>query len=202
MKETTNFHKLENILKSNKGYITREDVDKNNIPSWFLSDFVRRKGLEKIAPGFYANEAYIVDDYYILQKRYPKYIYAGMSALYLLSLTDKIVTDLEVVAPQGYNPSREKNNISIRRISDSKKYSLGVTSVKTMFGYSVQTYDPERTICDLVKYRDEYDAETFVKAVRFYIRKYNDQIKLMRYAKILGVEKKVFEIMELVANED
>ena len=93
MKEMTNFHKLENILKSNKGYITREDVDKNNIPSWFLSDFVRRKGLEKIAPGFYANEAYIVDDYYILQKRYPKYIYTGMSALYLLSLTDKIVTE-------------------------------------------------------------------------------------------------------------
>jgi len=202
MKEITNYHKLEKIIESNKGYITREDVDKNNIPSWFLSDFVKRKGLIRIAPGFYANKAYTVDDYYILQKRYPKYIFSGMSALYLLSLTDKIVTDLEVVAPHGYNPSRDKNNkLIIRRISDPIKYSLGVVTIKTMFGNSVQTYDPERTICDLVKYREDYDAETFVKALRFYIKKYNNQIKLMQYAKMLSVEKKVFEVMELISND-
>ena len=34
------------------------------------------------------------------------------------------------------------------------------------------------------------------------LKKYNNQTKLMRYAKALNVEKKVFEIMEVIVNED
>ena len=66
MKENTNYSMLEKIFKTNGGYITREDVDNANISSWFLSDFVKRNGLNKIAPGFYANDNYIIDNYYIL----------------------------------------------------------------------------------------------------------------------------------------
>ena len=48
MKDNTNYSKLEMIFKTNDGYITREDVDNANIPSWFLSDFVRKNNLNKI----------------------------------------------------------------------------------------------------------------------------------------------------------
>ena len=203
MKEFSNIKKIETIFKKNKGYITREDIDRNNIPSWFLSDFVKKNNLTKFAPGFYADESYIVDEYYLLQKRYPKFIFSGMSSLFLHSLTDKVVEDMEVVAPQGYNPSREKkNNLSIRRISDKNSYFLGIEEKKTMYGNIVKTYDPERTICDLIKYRDKYDIEVFIKAIKKYVKKYNNQTKLMRYAKALNVEKKVFEIMEVIVNED
>ena len=203
MKEFSNINKIETIFKKNKGYITREDIDRNNIPSWFLSDFVKKNNLTKFAPGFYADESYIVDEYYLLQKRYPKFIFSGMSSLFLHSLTDKVVEDMEVVAPQGYNPSREKkNNLSIRRISDKNSYFLGIEEKKTMYGNIVKTYDPERTICDLIKYRDKYDIEVFIKAIKKYVKKYNNQTKLMRYAKALNVEKKVFEIMEVIVNED
>ena len=65
-----------------------------------------------------------------------------------------------------------------------------------------KTYDPERTICDLIKYRDKYDIEVFIKAIKKYVKKYNNQTKLMRYVKALNVEKKVFEIMEVIVNED
>ena len=203
MKEFSNINEIETIFKKNKGYITREDIDRNNIPSWFLSDFVKKNNLTKFAPGFYADESYIVDEYYLLQKRYPKFIFSGMSSLFLHSLTDKVVEDMEVVAPQGYNPSREKkNNLSIRRISDKNSYFLGIEEKKTMYGNIVKTYDPERTICDLIKYRDKYDIEVFIKAIKKYVKKYNNQTKLMRYAKVLNVEKKVFEIMEVIVNED
>ena len=203
MKEFSNINEIETIFKKNKGYITREDIDRNNIPSWFLSDFVKKNNLTKFAPGFYADESYIVDEYYLLQKRYPKFIFSGMSSLFLHSLTDKVVEDMEVVAPQGYNPSREKkNNLSIRRISDKNSYFLGIEEKKTMYGNIVKTYDPERTICDLIKYRDKYDIEVFIKAIKKYVKKYNNQTKLMRYAKALNVEKKVFEIMEVIVNED
>ena len=203
MKENTNYSKVEKIFNDNGGYITRKNIDEANIPSWFLSDYVRKNNLTKIAPGYYANESYFVDYYYVLQRRYPKYIFASMTALYLHHLTDKIPTNIEVVAPQGYNPSRKKiDNLSIRRISSNEIYNLGIIEIDTIFGNKVKVYDEERTICDIIKYREKYDGETFIKAIKFYIRKTNNQTKLFKYAKIMNIEKKVFEVMEVINNDD
>ena len=52
MKDNTNYSILENIFKTNGGYITREDVDNANISSWFLSDFVERNNLTIITIQF------------------------------------------------------------------------------------------------------------------------------------------------------
>ena len=203
MKENSNYSKIEKIFNINGGYITREDIDKAEISSWFLSDFVRKNKLIKVAPGYYASESYFADDYYVLQRRYPKFIFSDMSALYLHHLTDKIPTDIEVVAPQGYHPFRNRiDNLSIRRISNDEVYNLGITEIETPFGNKVRVYDEERTICDVIKYRDRYDGETFIKAIKFYKRKTNNQTKLFKYAKMMNIEKKVFEIMEVVNNDD
>ena len=203
MKDFTNYSKLETIFINNGGFITRKDVDAAEIPSWFLSDFVRKKDLIKVAPGFYVSDSYFVDDYYIFQKRYPKYIFSGMSALYLHHLTDKIPTYIEVTAPQGYHPTRNKmDNVLIRFVSNNDIFALGITEIKTSFGSVVKAYDEERTICDLIKYRDKYDGETFIKAIKAYIRKTNNQTKLFKYARVMGIEKKVFDILEVVNNDD
>lgn len=199
MKEIRNLEKLENILIQNGGFITRKDVDANNVPSWFLSDFVRKKELIKVAPGFYATKSYPIDEHFIFQKKYPKFIFSRMTSLYLLGLTDKIPSFIEVTGPIGYNPIHENDNeVIVHRISDKTKYTLGIIDVDTMFGNSVRTYDPERTICDIVKHRKDYDSETFVKAIRLYVQKYNNQTKLFEYSRILGVENELFDVMELI----
>ena len=203
MKEETNYTKLETIFRGNGGFITRQDADEALIPSWFLSDFVRRKGLIKLAPGFYAEADYAPDEYFILQRRYSKYIFSGLSALYLHHLTDKIPVFMEVTSPQGYNPSRQKMGfLSIRRISNPDIYSLGIAEVETSFGHVVRAYDEERTVCDIIKARDRYDSETFIKAIRTYVRNVNNQAKLFEYARAMGIEKKVFEVVEVFANEN
>ena len=202
MKEI-NYKKIEKIFKLNGNYITRKDVDEANISSWFLSDFVKKNKLNKIAPGVYADDSFIVDEYFLLQKRFPKFIFSGMSALYLNGLTDKIVTSIEVTAPQGYNPTRNKlDRVIIHRISNREIYSLGIVSIKTIYGNDVNVYDAERTICDIVKNRNKYDSETFIKAIKWYVKRINKQFKLFNYAKILKVEKELFEIMEILFGED
>ena len=201
MKDITNYQKLEQIFNTNKGFITRQDVDEANIPSWFLSDFIKRNKLQKVAPGFYADNNYVVDDYYILQRRYPKYIFSGLSALFMLDLIDKIPTDIEVSAPQGYNPARQKiDSLIIHKISNKDIYELGIKEVSTIFNNIVKTYDEERTICEIIKNRDKFDPETFIKAVKNYVNKINNQTKLFRYARALGIEKKVQEIIEVISN--
>ena len=203
MKEITNYSKIKSIIKTNGGYITREDIDKANIPSWFLSDFVKKNKLIKVAPGFYASESYILDEYFILQRRFQKYIFSGVSALYLHKLTDRTPDFIDVTAPQGYNPTRSRiDSLIIHKISNENLYKLGITEAETMFGNTVKVYDEERTICDVIKYRDKYDAETFIKAIKLYVKKTNNQLKLFKYARAMGIEKKVFEIMEVIVNEN
>lgn len=202
MKEMTNYVKIDAIFERNGGFVTRKDIDEENIPSWFLSDYVKKNKLNKIAPGFYASDEYAVDEYLILQMRYPKYIFSGMSALYLHYLTDKIPTDIYVTCPQGYHPSKNRSDsLIVTRVSDTDLYSLGISEAETMFGNKVRAYDKERTICDLIKHRDEYDGETFVKAIKNYVNGEVDQSRLFRYARMMKIEKKVFEIMEIVASK-
>ena len=88
MKDRTNYSLLEKIFKAVDEYITHEDIYNSNISSWFLSDFVKRNNLSKIAPGFYTDDNYIIDNYCIIQRRYPKYINIGhiplpVTAIYL-----------------------------------------------------------------------------------------------------------------------
>ena len=203
MKENTNYSILLKIFVRNGGFITRKDVDEANVSSWFLSYFVKKNGLSKIAPGLYGDENYIYDKLHIIQRRYPKYIFTGITALYLYGLTDKIPEIIEVVAPQGYNPSRKKDkSLRVRQISDPHKYLSDITEIETDFGNIVKVYSAERVICDLIKNRDKYDSELFVKAIKLYLRKINNQIKLFECARNNNIEKKVFEIVEVANNED
>lgn len=203
MKENSNYLKILKIFSDNKGCLSRKEIDSAKIPSWFLYDFVKKNNLNKVAPGFYTSNDFIADDYFILQKRFPKYVFSGMSALYLHNLTDKIPVLIYVSAPLGYNPSREKNEIlMVHWIKDLDIYNMGIVKVRTIFGNEVFAYDRERTICDLVKYRDKYDGETFIKAIKTFAKEKPNQIKLFEYAKAMKIEKKMFEIMEVIMNEN
>ncbi len=200
--EVTNFKKID-IIFNNKGFITRNDIDEVNISSWFLTDYVRKNDLRRIAPGVYANEDFETDEYFIFQQRYPKYIFSGLSSLYIHNLTDKIPQEIEVSGPQGYNPIRNKpKNLLIHQISNIEIYELGIEKKKTIFGNFINVYDKERTICDLIKNRNKFDSETFIKAIRLYVKSGISQIKLSKYSKIMNIESKVFNIMEIFINED
>lgn len=75
--------------------------------------------------------------------------------------------------------------------------------METNFGYKIKVYDMEKTVCDFIKNRDRIEAESFVKCMHFYKRnKDKDLGRLYKYAKIMKIYDKVFEIMELLLNEE
>ena len=58
---------IRNIIKSNRGFLTRKDIVKRGIPSIYLSRYVKKHGLRQIARGFYATKDWIVDPYLLFQ---------------------------------------------------------------------------------------------------------------------------------------
>jgi predicted transcriptional regulator of viral defense system len=195
---------LQTILSKNQGFITNREAVLAGVSSNNLLTFAKKEGLRKIDRGFYAKKEWPVDDYLVFQRRYPQFIYSYESALYLWGLTDQIVAQKIVTGPNGYHPYREKKkNIEGHFERNLTTYKMGVTTRKTIFGNEVFVYDQEKTICDLIRRRKEIDSEVFVKALYgFAHRKDRNLERLMTYARSLGIEEKVNEIMEIVINED
>ena len=200
----TNFELIEEILDKNRGYITKKDINSNGISSAFLSQYVKKKKLLKYATGFYARNNWIKDDYFVLQFVYPKFIFSFNSALYLHQLGDYNPPFLEVTGPKNYRPfSPPKKGIIIHTDTKKETYTIGISEIKTIFGNIVKVYDVEKTICDLIKYREKIDSETFVNCINGYKKRKDKNVyNLMKYSKIMKIEDKVFSLMEIILNEE
>jgi predicted transcriptional regulator of viral defense system len=191
---------LQKILTQNQGFITNAEAKAAGILSFSLLSFARKEGLVRLAPGFYATTNWPQDDYFLLQYRYPQFIYSGESALYLWGLTDQIVSRKVVTGPNGYHPYRHKEKeIEVHFERNEAIYKVGTVSTTTIFGHTVQTYDPEKTLCDLIRRKDQIESEVFAKAFHLYQkRKDRDPQKLMRYAQQMGVAQEMSDIMAII----
>ncbi|MGM9873345.1 MAG: abortive infection protein [Bacilli bacterium] len=200
----TNTDHIEKIINSNKGYITRKEINENGIPSFFLYDYVKKNNLIKYGTGFYARNDWIKDDYLVFQYLYPKYIFSFFSAAYLHGLGDYNPPFLEVTGPKNYRPfPLPKNGIITHTDTLKETYNIGIIEVETIFGNKIKVYDIEKTVCDFIKYRKKIDSESFVKCLNLYKKRIDKNVNnLMKYAKIMGIEDKVFSLMEVLLNED
>ena len=195
--------KIENIVKTKNGYVTRKDIDRNRIPSIYLSRYVKKHNLIQVVRGFYAREDWIVDPYLIFQYTYPQFIYSFNSAIYLHGLGDVLPNYLEVTGPFNYRPmSKNRDDVMTHTDTVDESYNLGITDTKTSLGNVVRVYDKEKTICDLIKHKDKIEFEVYVKALTRYARSKDKDInKLMRYAQIMKIENKVRNQIEIIIND-
>lgn len=187
-----------NELEKNNGIITAAQCKVNGIPNIYMKNMVEKGQLTKISRGIYAANDTIPDDYYIFQLRYSRCIYSFLSALYLHGLTDRVPFTKEITVCKGYNASRIEEDCIIHYVSKAV-YDVGKIKVDTMFGNTVFTYDKERTICDLIRNRKDFDPEIFGKVVNNYMRNKDKKLnRLMEYARLFKIEEKTLELIEVL----
>ena len=69
----------------------------------------------------------------------------------------------------------------------------------TQHGNVVRAYDPERTICDLVRGQGTVDSQVVIPAMQSYVKSpTRDVQKLVGYARSLGVERKIRNYLEVL----
>ena len=61
---------IEKIIESNRSFITRKDIDDRGIPSIYLSRYVEKHGLRRIARGFYCEKDWIIDPFTLFYFRF------------------------------------------------------------------------------------------------------------------------------------
>ena len=76
---------------------------------------------------------------------------------------------------------------------------LGASRVATQYGNAVRAYDVERTLCDIVRGQRAVDSQVVAPAMQKYAAsRERDPVKLLGYARRLGVEAKIRNYLEVL----
>ena len=180
-------------------YITTKELDENNINRYFLTKMIERKQINRISRGYYGLVDYNADEYYKMISMSERAVFSMNTALYLHNLSDRTPLVFDITVPYYYGGSLRKNKKVNLYFVKNSILNLGKIEITSPFGMKIKVYDQERTICDIVKNRNNMDMEIFSKAIKNYIKSSNKNLnKLMKYAKKLKIEKKMKEYMEVI----
>lgn len=192
------YEKIFILANENNGIITNKMLKDRDIPSVYLTRMVKNGKLQRVDRGIYSTEEVMLDEYYLMYQKNKRAIFSFSSALYLHGLTDRIPYQMEITLPRSYNSSHIREDVIVHKVV-KKYYTLGRTIKKTMFGNEVACYDMERTICDLVRFRDKIDVEIFKKAIIGYKNHpERDYQKLRQYAKTMRISKQINDLLDVI----
>ena len=194
------YDKIQNKAAENDGIIRTRDVEEMGIYRGYLKDMVDSGSLVRESKGIYTVTSDTPDEYSLIQSRSDRLIFSYGTALYLLGMSDCVPSIIDVTVPQGYNVSRIKKSYPSIRFHYVKPDVLfeGVKTVITPQGYRVKVYDEERCLCDLIKDKKKIDKQLFTQAVKEYFAGSHSARKLIKMAKLFGVEDDTRMYMEVL----
>ena len=114
-------------------------------------------------------------------------------------LTDRTPLAYSITVPSGYH-SQFLNNSGHKIFYVSRDlFDLGTISMNTPHGNKVQTTDLERTICDIVRSRNQIDVQVRNFALKGYVKNKDRNLdRLYAYAKRFHVQTIVREYLEIL----
>ena len=190
---------LVELAKIHNGYVSSAQATAAGIPRRKLTEAVNKGDLVQVERGLYSLPEVWEDPYFIAQHRFSRGVFSDDTALFLHGMTDRAPFSLTMTFPRGYNatPAREAG-IVCRTCADDV-LELGLTEQTTQCGNVVRAYDLERTLCDLVRGQSTIDLQLVTPAMQAYSKSpEKDVMKLVEYARKLGVERKIRNYLEVL----
>lgn len=186
-------------IVDDSGILLTKNAIEAGISKHALYNFIRDNGFEKAAHGVYASPETWEDENYILSLRCPQGVLSHDEALYYHGLTDREPLQKTITIYTGYGTSRMvADGIKVFTVK-KELLDIGKEIVKTSYGHDIPLYNRERTICDLIRSRNRFEIQDFQTALKTYIMgKSKNLNRLMEYAKLFHVDKKIREYMEVL----
>jgi len=186
-------------MQENKGFVKTSDASELGVSRTYFGEYVKDRGLIRVAHGLYASQDAWEDGMYVIQVRYPSAVFSHETALYMLDLAEREPVRLAVTLKAGTNATGlTKQGVKVYKIKPCL-FEEGLSVGKSPSGHTVRVYSTERTICDLIRSRRNIDAQDMQTAIKEYIRRKEKNIPLLlRYAKAFSVEKTVRQYLEVL----
>lgn len=195
----TKAEKLSDLAELRNGYLSVTEAQGLGISRTYIQEYISANGFERVARGLYKSPDVWTDYLYIISLKNERAVYSFDTALMLNGLTEREPSDIFVTVSRAYNASHLRSTGIIVNYVRDEWVDLGRTVAKTTYGNEVSVYDMERTICDILRVKDKKDPQMFVYAIKEYAKSANKNLpRLMKYAKVLGVEAELRRYMEVL----
>lgn len=195
----TQNEQIKNLIISNNGIIQTSQVIELGISKPILYQYIKENKMEQISHGVYVAKDTWIDAMYLLHLRCKQAVFSHETALFFHNLTDREPTKYEITVKTGYNPSKLKEDgITVYTVK-KELHGEGVVMMQTTFGHLVPVYNMERTICDIIRNRNNTEAQTFQTALKQYAKRKDKNLRLlMQYATKLRVDKILRQYLEVL----
>lgn len=195
----TQSEQIRNLIISNNGIIQTSQITKLGISKPVLYQYMKENEMEQIAHGVYATKDAWVDTMYLLHLRCEQAVFSHETALFLHDLTDREPMEYEITVKTGYNPSKLKED-GIKVYTVKKElHGEGIVMMQTTFGNVVPVYNMERTICDIIRNRNNTEIQTLQTALKQYVKRKDKDLRLlMQYAVKFRVDKILRQYLEVL----
>lgn len=191
---------LRTVIEQYDGIASLEQLQKAGFSRMMIYAGLKDGVLNKEAHGNYSIADQQPDEYRIIQCRSDKVVFSHATALFLHGLSDRVPHILDITVPQGDNVSKIKRDYSNTRFHYCKKdlWQLGLTKIVTPQGFTVNAYDLERCICDLIRDKKNVDTQIYIQAIREYFMHHCKNRKIIKYSREMNIEDKVRTYMEVL----
>ncbi len=192
--------RIRGLLKDQNGILFTSDLVKSGIPSTYLSLLVKKGELQRVCRGVYsaANDT-MVDEMASLQARYKRAVFSHETALFLLGLTDRTPLFFSMTVPSRYNATSLKASGVKVYFVNRRLLPLGAITVQSPHGNDIKTFNLERTLCDVLRNRNQMDVQLVNEALKNYvIRKDRNIDQLYELARQFRVQRIVREYIEVL----
>ena len=190
------------IFNSHKGFARMQELRKNGIQTRTISRAVKEGLIEKVKPGLYKLVEYPWDEHSSFAdicNSNRKAVICLTSAADFHELTTFNPPYITVAVPHN-TPSFKLEYPPIQVYFFPQKYhESGIEVIETESG-TIRIYNKEKTIGDLFRYINKIGEDIAVESLKEYLknRKKRSIPKLLEYAEICGVKKKVEPIVKAI----
>lgn len=182
---------LEQLLENQWGLVTYSDAINRGINPRLLSEWVKAGRLERVQRGVYRSPDAPrgeLDSWLEVSLRVPQGVVCLLSAARFHELTTFAPSEIFMAIPnKAWRPKLEWPPVRYFYFSGSA-YAYGVEEHSTAAG-SVKIYSQEKTVADLLRYRNKLGESLFLEALKTYLSQHSFRVpKLLEAARACRVE--------------
>lgn len=191
--------RINEYLKTQGGVIRTSEFQKAGFHNSYLSELTEEGYLVRLKAGLYiAAETQTVSGFYEIQLALQNAVICLASALTFYEMSTYEPSSVHIALPRNER-ILPPDFPPIRRFSfGNARYELGMKR-EQIEGHSIQIYDREKTICDVISYRRVLGQDITNEAVRNYLSTPGSNMDLLlEYSRLLRVEGPVEQHLRLM----
>ena len=189
------------VLPEDQKIFSMQELKSKGFTQYKIGKLVDEGKLLKLNKSYYENAEYCGEesDFYYVEAYAPKGIICLLSAAVYYNLTTYIPVAVDVAIPRKAKVSTMPDwpQMNVHHYTDSR-HELGITTVREGKN-EFQIYDIEKTVVDIVFYREKVGIEEPREILVTYLRRMDRNLnRLLKYAELMKCDKVMRQYLEVL----